>query len=155
MMRLATALFFIPLLVLSFGVNTADAGRLWCSADPVVSLDQRLVSITIAIPLEYLLLVNGPTSVEIKTPSTVDRQVILDVGLNLHGSIVTFVDGKGVEQEGRFPVEIKVSVPVDKSQLEPDEVVPLKVTVLPILGPPVSAEGTADHTKVSTTIRGG
>ena len=59
--RLTVPLF----LALALLVQPAAAGRLWCKADPVVSLDQRLVSISVAIPAEFLLAVNGPTSITI------------------------------------------------------------------------------------------
>ena len=49
----------MPLLLLAVLMPPASAGRLWCKADPIVSLDNQLVSITVAIPLDSLLLVNG------------------------------------------------------------------------------------------------
>jgi hypothetical protein len=118
-------------LVLALVLNSplVEAGRLWCKADPVVTIDERVVSISLAIPLEYLLLVDGPTVVEITIPESVDRQVIVnDVGF-LHGSIVTFKDG-GTVKDSQIPVQINASVSINRAQLAPGEDVPFEMTVL-------------------------
>ena len=96
-------LLIVPLfLALALLVQPAAAGRLWCKADPVVSLDQRLVSISVAIPAESLLAVNGPTSITIKAPPSVSRVLVVnDLGFMGYGTIVTFVDGGGPVKDDR------------------------------------------------------
>lgn len=118
-------------IVLALALNSqlVEAGRLWCKTDPVVTIDDRIVSITLAIPLDYLLTVDGPTVIEITIPESVDRQVIVnDVGF-LRGSIVTFKDGGGVK-DGRIPVRIDASVSINRASLAPGEDVPLEITAL-------------------------
>lgn len=144
-----------PMLALLMIVHPVTAGRLWCSADPVVSLDHRLVSISVAIPAEYLLLVNGPTALTVKAPPSLDRALVVsDVGFMGHGTVVTFVNGGGAVKDEAFPVEIRVSVPVADSSLSSDESIPLQVTVTPDGQLPITVEGTAESTVVKLTILG-
>jgi hypothetical protein len=145
----------VILLAVAVNAHAARAGRLWCKADPVISLDQRLVSITVAIPVEYLLLVNGPTTIGVKTPKTVDRQIVLnDLGFMGHGTIITFTDGGGIVANQEIPVEITVRVPIDLSLLAPGETVPVEVTVLADDLLLASAIGTSELTKMRLTIVG-
>jgi hypothetical protein len=145
----------VPLLILAMGIQPVTAGKLWCPADPVVSLNQRLVDITVAIPADYLLLVNGPTSITIKTPHGVDGEVIVnDLGFMGYGTVITFATGGGTVKENEFPVDIKVSVPVDTSGLPANETVPLQVTVTPDNQLPITVTGTAESTVVQLTVTG-
>jgi hypothetical protein len=114
-------------------------------------IDDRIVSISLAIPLEYLLLVNGPTVVEITIPASVERQVIVnDVGF-LHGSIVRFKDG-GTVKDGQIPVRITASVSIDDELLAPEETVPLELTVLTDGLMIEIVRGTTDGTTMKFTI---
>lgn len=145
----------VSVLVLAVGIQPVTAGKLWCAADPVVSLNQRLVDITVAIPADYLLLVNGPTSITIKTPRGVDGEVIInDLGFMGHGTVVTFVDGGGAIKENEFPVDIRVSVPVDTSGLPANETVPLQVMVTPDNQLPTTITGTSESTVVQLSVTG-
>ncbi len=136
-------------------VLPASAGYTWCKSDPVISLDGTLVDITVAVPLEYVPAVNGPINIEVKTPKTVQRELVLsDLGYNGHGVVVVFTDGSGVVQDKEFQADIMVEVPVDSSQLAPGEVVPVEVTVLPDNALPVTIEGTSNKTKVELMITG-
>lgn len=150
-----TFIVLVPLLILALVAQPAAAGKLWCKADPVVSLNGRVVSISPAIPLEYLLRVNGPTQITIKTPRGVDGTLILnDLGFMGHGTIVTFVQGGGVIKNNEFPVEIEVSVPVDTTGLPPNHAVPLSVTVTPDNQWPTTVTGTTRSTVVRLTVTG-
>jgi 2-polyprenyl-6-methoxyphenol hydroxylase-like FAD-dependent oxidoreductase len=155
-MRRLAIIGIMPVLVFALLAQPANAGKLWCPSDPVVSLDHRTVSISVSIPGEYLLLVNGPTTIEIKTPRGVDRELILnDLGFMGHGSIVTFVDGGGVVKDNEFPVEIRVSVPVaaELGSTE-NQVTPLQVTVMPDNQLPITVTGTSDLTRVRLMVTG-
>ena len=144
----------ILLLALVLNVQLVEAGRLWCKTDPVVTLNGRIVSITLAIPLEYLLVVDGPTIIEITTPPEVDRRLIVnDVGF-LHGSIVRFIDGAGTVEDGLIPVKIRASVSVDESRLAPGETVPMQITVLTDYLLYETALGTTEKTTMKLVIRG-
>ena len=145
----------VLILSLVLGIQPVSAGRLWCSADPVVHLNHRLVDITVSIPLEYLLRVDGPTSITIETPRGVDGKVIInDLGFMGHGTVVTFVEGGGTIKDNEFPVSIRVSVPVDRSGLPANEVVPLQVMVTPDNRLPAVYTGTAESTVAELTIIG-
>ena len=129
MLRQCSTVGIILLLALVLNSQLVEAGRLWCKADPVVSIDDRIVSISLAIPLEYLLLVDGPTIIEITVPESVDRLVVVnDVGF-LRGSIITFKHG-GVVQDGQIPVRIEASVSINDAALAPSEDVPLEIMAL-------------------------
>ncbi len=149
------AFVLIPFLAVTFLVQSVAAGRLWCKADPVVSLDSRLVGITVAIPVDYLLMVNGPVEIDVKTPGSVDRQVVInDTGFNGHGTVITFSDGSGTVKENVFAIDVRVRIPVDTSQLADDESVPVEVTVMPDNDDPVTGTGTREMTKVTLEITG-
>jgi hypothetical protein len=153
LMRRSSLAGIVLLLALVLNVQFAEAGRLWCKADPVVTLDGRIVSISLAIPLEYVPLVTGPTLIEITTPPDVDRRLIVnDVGF-LHGSIVRFKDGGGEVIDGKIPVTITASVPIDKSKLAPDATVPLEITVLTDYLLYKTALGTTEQTTMDLVIR--
>jgi hypothetical protein len=153
LMRRSGTAGIVLLLALVLNVQFAEAGRLWCKADPIVTLDGRIVSISLAIPLEYLLLVTGPTVIEITTPPDVERVLIVnDVGF-LHGSIVRFKDGGGKVVDGEIPVTITASVPIDTSRLEPDATVPLEITVLTDYLLYETAIGTTERTTMKLDIR--
>jgi len=147
---LILSIFLVASVALPQVAQTAQAGGLlWCKADPIVSLDGRLVDITVSVPLSYQLRVNGPTQIQIKTPASVNRVVILnDLGFNLRGSPVTFVDG-GEVADGRIPVEIEATVPMN---LADGEVAPMEVTVSPDNALPTTVEGTNMRTVVHTSI---
>jgi hypothetical protein len=151
--RLVGLLLSICLVAVVAPLHVAElvqaGGTLWCKADPLVSLNGRVVDITVSVPLDYLLRVNGPTQIQIRTPAGVDRFVILnDLGFNLRGSTVTFVDG-GVVTNEAFPVEIRVTVPMN---LLPGEVAPMEVTVWPDNGLPTTVVATNVQTTVRMTI---
>lgn len=151
--RTATAVSILALLLI-LNIQVVEITRLWCKTDAVVMLDNRVVDITLAIPLEFLLLVNSPSVIEITTPPSIDRQPIVnDIGF-LHGSIVTFKDGGGVVRDGRIPVEINPSVSVDKSRLVPGKSVPFKIDVLTDYLLYETAIGTSDGTTMELVIYG-
>jgi hypothetical protein len=142
----------IPIL-LALALAPPAQAAIWCKTDPVVALDGRLVDIQVAVPLEYVLAVNGPIQVQVQTPKTVHRELILnDLGYNGHGTEVTFVDGGGVVKDKRIPTRVTVSVPIDPSLLPPDTVVPVEATVMPDNALPVVAEGTSERTVVDLTV---
>lgn len=145
----------LPIMAILALAVPADAGWIWCRTDPVVRLDGTLVDILIAIPVDYVPAVNGPTRFEIQTPRGVERELILnDVGYNGYGSEVVFTDGPGAVRDKEFPTTIKVQVPIDETKLGPDETVPLEVTVTPINGEQLVVLGDAELTTVRTTILG-
>jgi hypothetical protein len=147
----APTVSMVVLLALVLTAPMVTAGRLWCSADPVVTVDHRIVDISLAIPLEYLLLVNGPTVIEITTPASVDRQLLVnDVGF-LHGSVVTFKDG-GQVQDGVIPIRINASVSIDHSRLSPGETIPLRITVVVDDLRIAVVEGTTDKTTMDLVM---
>ncbi len=145
----------IPLLIILSFAPPAQASWSWCKSDPVVMLNGRIVDIQVDIPLEYVPLVNGPTSFEIQRPKSIQSVVIVsDMGYMGYGTRVHFTDGAGVIKENHFPTKIQVKVPIDKSRLAAGEVVPAKVTVTADNAGPVVVEGTSDLTAAKITIIG-
>jgi hypothetical protein len=128
---------------------------LWCKADPVVELNGTLVDVTIAIPLEYVPLVNGPVRYEVRTPVGTRRAlVVADLGYNGHGTVIEFRDGGGVVRDGQVPTLIRVEVPIDASRLPQGQVVPTQLTVLPHNAGLVVVGGTSARTEAELTILG-
>ena len=152
MNRFSVCILLPLLLILSLALP-ARASWSWCKSDPVVMLHGRIVDIQVDIPLEYVPLVNGPTSFEIQRPKSIESAVLVsDLGYMGHGSKVHFTDGAGVMKENQFPTKIQVKVPIDKSRLADGEVVPAKVTVITDNAGPVVVEGTSDLTSARITI---
>jgi len=147
------AVYIACLTVLAF-VTPAHAGIAWCRGDPVVMLHGTVVDISVAIPIEYVLLVDGPVAYTIQTPPPVIRDVLVaDVGYG-HGATILFTDGAGAVKDRTFPVRIDVVIPINETQLAPDEVVPVELTVHAANADPVTVQGTSDGTTMKVSIRG-
>lgn len=116
--------------------SPALAARSWCARDPIVALDGAPVQIWVAIPDEYVEMVNGPIDVKIITPLKTRQDVIyLDPeGFNGHGEVLKFGtnDMLKKDKDGSFDALVSVTVPVDRMMLEKKHHVrsiPLQVTI--------------------------
>lgn len=148
---IGTIVPLLAVLSLSLPVN---AGFMWCKTDPVITLNGTIVDITTAIPLEYVPLVNGPVTYEIRTPKDTERHLILnDAGFG-HGSEVVFLDGSGTIQDNEIPTRISVHVPVDTSSLAPNETVPVEMVITPANGTQLVVTGTSSSTTASLVVVG-
>ncbi len=155
-MRRVVAAFILPLLVLIALAHPVGAGEIWCEADPVVRLNGTQISIVVGIPADYQPLVDGAIRVEIATPPTTRRELLLtDAGFNGHGESVAFTDLAADEAPGvkRFTTRITVHVPLDRSRLGPGHHVPVRVLVTPENDAPMIVTGTSERTAVSLTVR--
>lgn len=133
----------------------AGAVAIWCKSDPVVRVNGTVVDIAIAIPLEYVSLVDGPVRYEIRTPRSTTRELLVTgPGFNGYGEEVVFTDGEGVVIDNQIPTRIRATVPIDESRLAWGEVVPTELTVVPVKGLPVVVQGTSDLTEVKLTVLG-
>lgn len=116
--------------------SPASAGRRWCARDPIVNLNGNSVQVWVAIPEEYVPLVNGPIDVEFRTPAGMSRSVVMtDDGFNGFGEVVTFSDDSQskINPQGAFTVQIWVSVPIDEAQADATAKVrriPAQITVI-------------------------
>ena len=146
--------FLVPLLaVLSLSLP-ANAGLMWCKTDPVISLNNTIVDITTSIPLEYVPLVNGPVTYEVRTPKETEQRLILnDAGFG-HGSEIVFLDGAGTVKDNEIPTRILVHVPIDTARLAPTETVPVEVMIVPANGAPLVVTGTSTSTTASLVVIG-
>ena len=142
--------------LLTPAAHPVRAGVLWCKSDPVYSLNGTLVDVTVDIPLDAVLLVNGPIHYEIQTPPMIARTLILnDLGYNGHGVTTQFTDQTdGVLQGPAFLTTVTVTVPLDTSDLPPGTTVPARLTVFPLNGTLTVVEGTTDGTTFSLWITG-
>lgn len=142
-------------LVVVMPVSPARAGWTWCPGDPIVLLDGKVVDITVAIPPEYVPLVNGPTYFEIRTPPQVARELVLaDLGYNGHGNEIVFMDGGESHEPPYFRADIKVRVPIDESRLAGGETVPAQLRITIDDGMIAIAEGTSKHVTARVTLAG-
>jgi hypothetical protein len=141
-------------IALLVAVQPAAAGRLWCSTDPLVSINGQVVSIIVAIPVDDVLRVTGPTSIVVTTPEGLHRQVLVDdVGYG-HGTAIAFSDKHQKVHDHQFPVTVSVHIPTAGASLLSSDPVPLQVTVWTIDTPPVTVTGAADLTSVTITMYG-
>jgi hypothetical protein len=144
-MRRVILCLSLALLATLLIATPASAGRAWCARDPIVNLDGHIVQVWVAIPDEYVHLVNGPIDVEFSTPAGVERSVVFtDEGFNGHGERVTFVDNPAVaiEAPNSFPVSIHVSVSIDETLANAElstRSIPMEITVI------VDGESTVIH----------
>jgi hypothetical protein len=143
----ATALLSLLLFAMPAG-----AGWEWCEGDPVVALNGTQLQIKAAIPVDYRAQVTGPVVVTVTTPrATTQRLVWTDAGFNGYGEAVTLVTGNGsAPGPGEsFPVQVAVVVPLPAGVVSP-----LRVTVVPDNGAPVTVEGTAVGVALTTQVTG-
>jgi hypothetical protein len=121
------------LLAIPVGLRLAEdvgAATSWCRKDPDVLLEGTKV-VVVAVPQEYLSLVEGPTTVSFNLPSGVDRQLVFaDGGFNNLGYNVVFSTAYQAGQTvAKFSVNLKVTVPINGPTK-----VPLQVTATPAKG---------------------
>jgi hypothetical protein len=121
----AIALGALAILVLA---TPAMAARTWCARDPIVRINGHDVQFWVAVPEEYVSLVNGPIDIQILTATPVDADVLfLDEGFNGYGEKVEFGPmrkGK-VYSDGSFDIQINVKVPISDRKIRK---VPLQLT---------------------------
>lgn len=158
MKRLAVTVLIQCLAIIAL-ILPADAAVKWCKSDPIVRLDGTQVQILVAIPEDYQSLVNGPIAVEVSTPKSVDRELILtDAGFNGFGEVVHFTDlfslSSIIQINNTFTMRIRVQVPIDRSSLAETDVIPVEVTVIPDNASAVVVYGTADGTTAELPIKG-
>lgn len=153
---LTTLVPLVAALLLALPVHSRPAhAAIWCKSDPVVSLNGTLVDVTVAIPLDYVPLVNGPVYYEIRTPKGVVRKLVVsDLGYNGYGVRVVFGDMTGTVTNKRFPTLVRAKVPIDKSKLPAGTVVPAELTVLPHNGSLLVKQGTTDLVELKLTVLG-
>jgi hypothetical protein len=151
MRRVASVL--LAVLALVAFITPARADIMWCKTDPVITLNGAVVDISVAIPLEYVPLVNGPVRYEVKTPASTRRQLVVnDLGYNGYGSEVIFTNGNGTVQNGKIPTTVRVYVPIDESRLAPGDNVPAELTIIADDLSLVVTEGTSEMTAADTII---
>lgn len=147
LMRRFTTGVVLALLSLLLVPLPATAGLEWCPKDPVVELNGVRVEILVAIPAEYVGLVNGPIDVAIATPRGTERTLVFtDDGFNGYGEVVRFTDLDGAPQTS-FPARITVVVPLSR-----DSAIPVQVTVTPATGGGVVVQGTSSNVTVAVRI---
>jgi hypothetical protein len=146
---------FVFVLLCGVASAPAGAGRLWCKTDPIISLDGRLVDITVSIPLDMIVAVNGPVQITVWTPNTVERHVIVpDLGLLGYRTEVVFKDTLAAVQDNRIPTYIKVVVPIDQTIVTSADTVPVELMVTADNQLPIFVQGTHLGTTLGLTILG-
>jgi hypothetical protein len=128
-------------------IESAEAGRGWCLKDPDVYLEGTFVRVDVAVPEEYVALVNGPTLLRFNLPSQVDRQFAwTDEGFNGLGYQVTFSTAfQPNKPAGKFSVNLSVSVPIRDGTK-----VPIWCKATPAKG--TTAERTGNDAKTGTSL---
>lgn len=124
-MFLATTLGLLAVLMLA---APAMAGRTWCARDPIVRINGHDIQLWVAVPAEYVPLVNGPIDIEILTAQPVDADVLyLDEGFNGYGETVRFgLLRKGkTYSDGSFDIKLNVKVPISDRRIKK---IPLQLT---------------------------
>jgi hypothetical protein len=121
-MKHVPAVAFVVLALAMALVSPASAGRAWCRADPIVTIDGTPVQIWVAIPGEFEPYIKDKIKVKVKAPKHLEREVIfLDAGFNGHGEEVKWGDIKDEHPDDDVvPIEIEVKLKVDTKQMEED-----------------------------------
>ncbi|MDQ3855182.1 MAG: hypothetical protein M3281_02150 [Chloroflexota bacterium] len=153
-MRQLSASILITVIASLMLLPPASAALTWCKRDPIVRLNGTEVQILVGVPRQYESLVNGPVDVEVRTPRSVRREVVLkDSGFNGYGETVTFRNAGTADREsGSFETRVRVQLPIDSSRLAEGEEVPVLVEVLPENGVKVTAVGTARETELQLVV---
>ncbi len=152
-MRRYTSALLLGLIALLMVAAPAGAGVSWCRADPIVSLNGTQVQVWVAMPDQYVGLVNGPINVQFVTPSTVQRYVVMtDSGFNGYGETVSFSNKNKVQSNGAFSTNITVTVPIQPGTVQPVNI-PVQVEVI-VNGQSTWYMGTANGTWISMTVQG-
>jgi len=150
-----TCLSLLALLLLAM---PAAAGVSWCRADPIVELNGTEVQIWVAVASEYEHLVSGPIQVAVFVPNKVSKEItFLDTGFNGYGEEVSFKHRGKVGDDGSFPVEIRVRVPLDNKLLYLEfgrHDIPVLVEIIIADGQVVQIEGSNHGTRLSLHVRG-
>jgi hypothetical protein len=151
----AMSLSLLALLLLAM---PASAGVTWCRADPWVELNGVEVRIWVMIPAEYEKLVTGPIRVTVYAPNKVSKEItFLDEGFLGHGEEVRFKNRGKVNDDGTFPVDIKVKVPLNSKQLRNDyglHEIPVLVEIIASDGQLIHVEGSNHGIHSSLELRG-
>lgn len=141
--------FVVAFLLLALLVFPAQAGLIWCQADPVVELDGTNVQIVVSIPEDKQQLVTGAIEVDIATPGTVSRELIsTDGGFNSYGEQVSFSDLNIMKFGDFFVTKVSAHVPVSSDGSE----IPVRMTITPSNGRTWTVQGTADQTNAFVLI---
>jgi hypothetical protein len=129
-------------LVLVFPAQGVAASTSWCRSDPVVLIDGQLADIFYSVPLDDVLLVNGPTRIIVTVPPDVSIAVASPSPGFGYGESFTFQTSPSLDTTLQgIEMRIKVLVPGT------DDTMPVLVDFSPrLVGimAPVSAEGTAN-----------
>jgi hypothetical protein len=155
--RLTTA-SCVSLLALLLLAMPAAAGVSWCRSDPIVVLDGTEVQVWVAMESDYEHLVSGPIQVTIFTPNKVSKETTyLDDGFNGNGEEVRFRHRDKVADDGSFPVEIRVRVPLDNRLLYQEyglTEIPVLIEVISSDGQVIAIEGSNRVTSASLQVHG-
>lgn len=117
-------LAMVALLVLAV---PASAGRAWCRADPIMTIDGELVDVYVSSNLQMFFSANGPIQMVVTVPEGVQANIILhDLGF-LRG-YRTSIEHSGelqVSSDGHVPVRVAIYAPARRNAI------PVSVTVVP------------------------
>jgi len=151
--RLGLAISLGVLAVLC-AVLPASAGWTWCRTDPIVRLNGTQYQIIVSVPVDYVPVVTGATQVVVSVPDDVDRALVsTDAGFNGYGESVSFGHLSRQDGElGRFPVNIRVTIPINLAQLGLGQAVPVRVVVKLDSTVIAVVTGTADGTVLSFSL---
>jgi hypothetical protein len=127
--------------------DEAAAGRVWCRTDPDVLLEGTFVRVDVAVPEEFVHLVNGPTWLRFNLPSAVDRQFVwADAGFNGLGYDVTFSTAfQPNKRVAKFSVNLTIKVPIKDGTK-----VPIWCSATPDKG--TAVERTGNDAKTGTSL---
>lgn len=117
-------LAMVALLVLAV---PASAGRAWCRADPIMTIDGEVVDVYISSNLQMFLSASGPIQMVVTVPQGVKANVVLhDLGfLRGYKTKIEYSSDLQVRSDGHVPIRVAVYAPARSSSL------PVSVTVVP------------------------
>jgi hypothetical protein len=123
-----------------FLTNTSDAeaGVLWCADDPIISVNGKLISVTVNVPFENVRDVASIDTV-FHVPSNVHASLVYN-GILFPEHTTIVADQKAWDGQG------KMKVPVDVTFMSKGKPFPTGVKVLDATGVPVWYDGISNKT---------
>jgi hypothetical protein len=125
------------LTVTMVAVAPVEAGRRWCSKDPIFLIAGTQVNVEVAIWEEHQPAVTGPIAVTLYVPLNVSAVLIaVDDGYNGYGEVVSIVPTSRLALTNRGPrVLVEVTVPASRVDM------PVNVFVTPLGHRTISVNG--------------
>jgi hypothetical protein len=138
----------LSIMALLLGGSTAEAGKKWCRADPVVAINGHIVDISVYSYLDMQAAATGPVQIVVTLPSGMKGWVLaMDQGFG-HGYAVRFATSAKLHAT-KSAIQIQVAVYAPAS----DRSLPVIAQLTPIGAGPIAAGTASGNANAWVTIK--